>query len=607
MKTRIMLVVVGLVILPTAILSLMAGRTVRNWEQILTRGLETSAASTVESVADRMQAGLGQDLRRVKTTIEEALTSGGGNEKIEEVSLQLRKSGGMIRQVYLFVNPLDFVYPLHGSGLSSSLPDSGRTATSNRLDSLAVALKREIAAGPSVDTIRFTVDDASYFFSPIRERQNLFVGYEVDQARFMKQLSEVMAGVSGGTFRLLAEGPGIKVGWPCRDLPAEVVVSDSLVQDVERMGGAEQSSPLAMSRLYRPFDFVKVSAFVGDPEAVSRTGKLRMRLYGWGIFLMAGVIVAGVWLVWREAAAEIRRAHARSDFVIGVSHDLRTPLASMRMLAESLQMGRVADPEKQKQFLATIVRECQRLSQLIERVLFFVRFGQDALIHRPRETDVGLLVSREVDAFRMSVASIASSSSVSAGRPSDAITVATQPGLPRVMVDDGALAQVVLNLLDNAWKYGRRIEGGGEQVIGVRNQVTGDVLLRQGSAEQGERSAVSVCVDSVERVRKNKPWERNRKWIRISVVDRGEGIRKSDLRKIFRQFYRAPDAGERNTSGVGLGLALCKHVAVAHGGWIEAESEVGKGSAFFVYLPEDEKARSLERRSQQESTSKKKA
>jgi signal transduction histidine kinase len=69
------------------------------------------------------------------------------------------------------------------------------------------------------------------------------------------------------------------------------------------------------------------------------------------------------------------------------------------------------------------------------------------------------------------------------------------------------------------------------------------------------------------------------------VADRGEGIRKGDLRKVFRRFYRAPGSGEKNTSGVGLGLALCKHVAEGHGGWIEAESEAGRGTTFSVYVP----------------------
>ena len=278
------------------------------------------------------------------------------------------------------------------------------------------------------------------------------------------------------------------------------------------------------------------------------------------------MIIAGVWLLWRGAAAEIRRARARSDFVVGVSHDLRTPVASVRMLADSLYMGRVAEAEKQKQFLATIVRECQRLSQLIERVLFFVRFGQDALVYRPRETDVGALVTREVEAFRTSVSQVTAVSGASAPGKGEAISLAVEPGLPRLMADDGALVQVVLNLLDNAWKYGRppaSADGKGRERVEV----------------------MAVVVRAVVMAKKHRLWGRRRKWIRVSVSDHGEGICGRDLRRVFRPFYRAQGARDRNTSGVGLGLALCRHVAVAHGGWIEAESEMGKGASFMVYLP----------------------
>jgi len=606
MKTRIALVVIGLVILPTAMLSLMAGRALRSWELVLQRGLETTAANAVEAVADQTQASLVQDLKRVKTSLVEALASGGGNERIEAAAAQLSKSGGSIEQVCLFVNPLGFVYPLPPPpSVDASVP-SEQGGTTNRLDPLMAALKREIAAAPAADTIRFTVDDASYLFSPVRERQDLYAGYRVDPARFAKQLSETIAGVSGGGFLLVAEGPGLHVGAPRQSLPSEVVVSDSLGRETairDGQGGDRDAQPLAVGRLYRPLDFVKVSAFIRDPEAVARAGKLHMQLYGWGILLLAGVIVAGVWLALRDAAAEIRRARARGDVVIGVSHDLRTPLASMRMLADSLYMGRVPDPEKQKQFLGTIVRECQRLNQLIERVLFFVRFGQDALVYRPRDTDVGLIVTREVDAFRTSVAHVASATGAPGSTVADEISMTIQPGLPRVMADDGALGQVVLNLLDNAWKYGRKVSGVGCQVSEEKSEHKG----REGGAQPNsatqqpdnlttlppcamrhapcDSSSITVTVDSVEETRRRLPWGPRRRWIRISVADRGEGIRKGDLRKVFRRFYRASGAGEKNTSGVGLGLALCKHVAEGHGGWIDVKSTVGMGSTFSVYLP----------------------
>ena len=204
----------------------------------------------------------------------------------------------------------------------------------------------------------------------------------------------------------------------------------------------------------------------------------------------------------------------------------------------------------------------------------------------------------------MTVSQVSSSVSQPAARSPDTISVAVQPGLPRLKVDDGALAQVVLNLLDNAWKYGRaqgaeskeqkivnseQAGGGNGESRRVQSNIQHSTFNTQRpttkNQEQTPRATVVVTVEAVEQAKLRRWWERKRRWIRISVTDHGEGIRKRDLGKIFREFYRAPNAGEKNTSGVGLGLALCKHVADAHGGWIEAESEAGKGSTFSVYLP----------------------
>ena len=100
-----------------------------------------------------------------------------------------------------------------------------------------------------------------------------------------------------------------------------------------------------------------------------------------------------------ESVAEVSKARIRSDFVIGVSHDLRTPISSMKMLAESLYLGHIPDQGKQKQFLATIARECERLSQMIERVLFFVRYDQEALVYHMKQIEPGGLVESAVRTF----------------------------------------------------------------------------------------------------------------------------------------------------------------------------------------------------------------
>lgn len=260
---------------------------------------------------------------------------------------------------------------------------------------------------------------------------------------------------------------------------------------------------------------------------------LQVRLYGWGIFLLGVVVAAGSWLVLRRVSTEIRQARARTDFVALVSHELRTPLASMKMLAESLYLENIRDPEKRKKSLEIVIKETDRLWSLVERVLFFVRLDQDAVVYHRREEPAAELVHGAVQAFRGRQWN---------GRATIDLEIA-EP-LPPVSADRTAIEQVLLNLMDNAVKYSR-----GPAAVHVR----------AGSSSDG-------------------------RWVRISVRDEGVGMERRELKRIFRKFYRVGGSRAAVTPGVGLGLALCRHVVRAHGGRIEVESEPGVGSTFTVSL-----------------------
>ena len=201
----------------------------------------------------------------------------------------------------------------------------------------------------------------------------------------------------------------------------------------------------------------------------------------------------------------------------------------MKMLAESLFLEHVPDQAKQKEFLGTIVRECERLRQLIERVLFLVRFGQDALVFRPQAVDPGELAASAVETFN-------------ARQTGQDVVLEVANDLPRIKADRSAITQVILNLLDNAAKYGKR--GGHVELTVEKNQE-----------------------------------------IHIRVIDDGPGIAANHLPHLFTRFYRTEKGRSRSEGGTGLGLAIVKHIAQAHGGMVKVESRLRKGSTFLIRLP----------------------
>jgi|GEM_PF-1975365 len=297
-----------------------------------------------------------------------------------------------------------------------------------------------------------------------------------------------------------------------------------------------EKQPAAAEFMTWPFDRVTLHAYPAEPGTLLRNRELMVVLQVWGILMLAAGVIAGAWIVLRQSSDEVRRLRDKSDFIAGVSHDLRTPLASMRMLAESLALERV-EQSRRKQFLETIIGESKRLGHMVERVLYFVRFGDDVLTYQLRRTDIGPIVREAVESF----------SGVVSGR-GDGISVEVQQNLPEVMADPVAIGQVVLNLVDNAVKYSTKA---GQAIEGVEVKVTAN-----------DAGGVD-----------------------ISVHDKGIGIEPGETKKIFRRFYRARNTRLHFAPGTGLGLALCRHIVKGHGGRIEVRSEAGRGSVFTVTLP----------------------
>jgi signal transduction histidine kinase len=252
----------------------------------------------------------------------------------------------------------------------------------------------------------------------------------------------------------------------------------------------------------------------------------------WTVVVLVGTSIVGVILMGRGVVQQVRLARLQTDFVSNVSHELRTPLTSIRMFIETLQSGRVTDPERVAECLDIIATESDRLTRKIERVLTWARMEAGRRIYELELVKPAELVAKTVEAFRTQ--QIASSAEVTVKVPGD---------LPLVMADPEAMTEALLNLVSNARKYG------GDN---VRIEI-------EGAAE--------------------------RRWVLLSVADDGPGIAREERKHIFEKFYRPDVLATRRTEGSGLGLAIVRAIVLAHKGRVDVESEAGRGARFIVRLP----------------------
>jgi signal transduction histidine kinase len=251
------------------------------------------------------------------------------------------------------------------------------------------------------------------------------------------------------------------------------------------------------------------------------------------------LMLAGIFLSYRNISREMNLARLKSDFVANVSHELRTPLALIRLYAETLELGRIASKEKYQEYFRIIREESERLSALINNILDFSRIEAGRKEYEFKETDLPELVRSTLDTYRFQIEQNGFAFEENIARD-----------IPPVNVDREAIARSLLNLVNNALKYSKD-----RKFIGVS-------LYRTNGS------------------------------VKLEVQDHGIGIPPSEQEKIFEKFYRCGDPLVHNVKGSGLGLSLVRHIARAHGGDVKVESAPEQGSKFTIALPLDPTSRS---------------
>jgi signal transduction histidine kinase len=296
--------------------------------------------------------------------------------------------------------------------------------------------------------------------------------------------------------------------------------------------------PFVASEIGEALPHWEAALYLMRPEQLQESASGLRRTLMFLIVGMLGAIAFGGWLVVADARRQLALAQQKTDFVSNVSHELKTPLTSIRMFAELMHGGRPETQAKAPQYLRIIMVEAERLTRLINNVLDFAKLERRQKRFDKKALDLHGVIERTWESHELHL-------------QESGFTChweAAAPPYP-VVGDEDALAQILVNLLSNAEKY---------------------------SADRKEIDLHTYLDDH---------------HVCVSVLDRGIGVPAGEERKIFEAFYRAHDSLSSGIQGSGLGLTLAQRLAHEHDGEITYRSREGGGSAFTLRLPLARKAK----------------
>lgn len=260
-------------------------------------------------------------------------------------------------------------------------------------------------------------------------------------------------------------------------------------------------------------------------------------VFGVLILSLALTFIAGI----TATVVYVRRgtslAKLQAEFVQKVSHDLRTPLTSIKMFVETLQDGRLTDKDKIDECLDVLSRETDRLTAMVERLLEWARMEAGKRAYAPERIPVAKVIDSALEGLE---------AMVKLGGLEGITHVHREIAdhLPLIDVDPEAMSEALLNVMSNALRY----SPANNKELTVR-------------AFKREKDVV------------------------ITISDNGPGIPQHEQSRIFEKFYRAVDPALPDVEGTGLGLAMVHHIVRAHRGRVTVQSEVGKGASFHIFLP----------------------
>lgn len=293
-----------------------------------------------------------------------------------------------------------------------------------------------------------------------------------------------------------------------------------------------KGKPFATADLPSGFPGWKVELYFEGGDVFEKAAQRQIAVYIWtGVLMILLILIAGG-LATRAVGRQIHLNKMKNDFIATVSHELKTPLASMRVLVDTLLEGNVRDETQATEYLRLTAKENERLSRMIDNFLTFSRMERNKKAFTIVDAKPAAIAHDAVESVKTKLAAHNCHLAIDIADP-----------LPELPADHDAMVTVLVNLLDNACKY-----------TTDNKQISLKVF-----AEDGR-----VC---------------------FAVSDNGIGLARRHLRRIFESFYQVDSSLARKVEGCGLGLSIVKFIVDAHKGKVTVESKPGKGSTFTVRLP----------------------
>ena len=462
----------------------------------LARMSARSAEKDAALVESRVSAGLAACIERAKHAAETVVASAAANPTAAELA-ELSRREPYVRNAFRWVAGRGVVFP----------QERGATQEERRFLARYVTLFEEGFKGAGKDfTWRSWFEgDRLSFVGWRKAADGSVVGAELETVAFLSEFPSVLAEAAGDGFVLeVRDGSGgalFKTGaTPEKQKPDAVFALSS----------ALPHRTLALWRI-RPPD-----------SGVEGVGALALAAGAGAVLFL--LFAAGALILVLDARRERRESEQKTSFVSNVSHELKTPLTSIRLCAEMLSEGRAKDEAAKERYLGVITKESERLTRLVDNVLDFGRLEQNRRKYDIADADLRDIVRDAAESQR---------SRVDAAGMELSVETATEPAVCRV--DRDAVSQIVVNLVDNAVKY----------------------------AADGKRLDVKVDADGV-----------------VTVADRGPGIPRRDRERVFERFYRCDDSLAAKSSGSGLGLSIARRLAEGMGGSLVCCEREGGGAEF---------------------------